>query len=64
MSALEVIEQIKALPPAERRKVAIFVRELDTPTATSAQGEARPNIDALAAEIFDEYDELFRKLAQ
>ncbi len=64
MSALEIIEQIKALPPAELRGVKEFVREMDAPSTGVEAGQKRPDIDALAAEIFDEYEELFRKLAQ
>jgi hypothetical protein len=64
MSTLEIIEQIKSLPPAERRKVADFVRELETAAATTSGDAPRPEIDAVAARIFDQYDELFRKLAQ
>jgi hypothetical protein len=74
MSAQEVIEQIKSLPPAERRKVADFVAEPDFveslvrelgPEHSGAPATAqRPDIDSLAEAIFDQYDELFRKLAQ
>jgi hypothetical protein len=64
MSALEIIEQIKTLPPAERRKVADYVRDLETKASTNSGEAPRPDIDAVAARIFDQYDELFRKLAQ
>ena len=31
MSALEVIEQIKALPPAEKAQVVDFIRKMEAP---------------------------------
>jgi hypothetical protein len=58
MSATEVIEEIKQLPPAEQRKVAAYVRELDAP------GEVSDNFKRIADEVFTTNAELFRKLAQ
>ena len=62
MSAQEVIEQINALPPEERQEVVEYVREqqLPSPAVTRKQ----PDWDRIIEEVFDEHDELFRKLAQ
>jgi len=58
VTALEIIEQIKQLPPVEKGKVAEFVR---ADTVRYAKDE-----DALrAAEaVFTEHPELFRQLAR
>jgi hypothetical protein len=65
MSAQEVIEQINALPPEEREEVVNYVREQPTSPAAAAPAEqARPNWRVIMNKIFDEHDELFRKLAQ
>ncbi len=64
MSAAEIIEQIKALPPEERREVSHFVRtqlDLQNPSAEAAASEP---IESIATRIFDRYDPLFRKLAE
>ena len=57
MSATEVIEEIKQLPREEQRKVAAYVRALDT-------GEVSEEFKRIADEVFTTNDELFRKLAQ
>jgi hypothetical protein len=64
MSVSEIIEQIKSLPPAEREKVADFIREMDADPFESRSTKPRPTIDQLADRIFDQYDELFGKLTQ
>jgi hypothetical protein len=75
MSALEVIEQIKALPPAERRKVADFVREAEKEPASAESTRveetsagiryASPEAFEKSMErVFGEHEELFRRLAQ
>jgi len=58
MSAVEVIEEIKQLPREEQRKVADFVREMDSP------GEVSGEFKRIADEVFTTNDELFRKLAR
>jgi hypothetical protein len=58
MSASEVIEEIKQLPPEERRKVAAYVREMET------TGKVSDGFKGMADEVFKTNDELFRKLAQ
>ena len=57
MSATEVIEEIKQLPREEQRKVADYVRTLDT-------GEVSEEFKRIADEVFATNEELFRKLAQ
>ena len=66
MSAAEIIEQIKALPPEEQREVSRFVRNLPL-EGTSAPAfryatdeQARAAGDAVVAE----YPETFRRLAE
>ncbi len=60
MSAAEVIEQIKKLPPEERRKVCSFVVTEFADNRTVPDDEFK----AIAAKVFDRNEELFRKLAQ
>jgi hypothetical protein len=57
MSATEVIEEIKQLPPEERRKVVAYIHQLET-------GEVSEEFKRIADEVFKTNDELFRKLAQ
>jgi hypothetical protein len=58
MGAAEVIEEIKQLPHAEQRKVADYVRQLES------AGEVSKEFERIADEVFNTNDELFRKLAQ
>jgi hypothetical protein len=58
MSATEVIEEIKQLPPEERRKVAAYIYKMET------SGEVSEEFKRIADEVFKTNDELFRKLAQ
>ena len=66
VSAAELIEQIKALPPEEQEVVRNFVLNGDHGPAVESglkyldREEAR----ALGAKIMEEQDELFRRLAQ
>lgn len=66
MSAAEIIEQIKTLPPQEQEAVVDFVESLRPqilPNAANPSGEIEP-IESVAERIFDRYDPLFRKLAE
>ena len=63
MSASEVIEQIKALPPKEKRVVVEFVHQLEVSPA-KLEGARRTELEVVAEKVFDRYDPLFRKLAQ
>ena len=58
MSATEVIEEIKQLPPEEQRKVVAFIHEIES------RGEVSEEFKRIADEVFKTNDELFRKLAQ
>jgi hypothetical protein len=75
MSAQEVIEQIKALPPEEQRVVEEFVqsgleraRQLSSSDAVTSQQEVRyvekATFEAAMEVVFAKHDELFRRLAQ
>jgi hypothetical protein len=58
MSATEVIEEIKHLPPDEQRKVLAYIHELEMASGVSEE------FKRIAGEVFKTNDELFRKLAQ
>lgn len=60
MTASEVIEQIKSLSPEERAEVEAFVQQLPK----SSDGEVSPEMETIIERNFDQYDDLFRKLAQ
>jgi hypothetical protein len=65
MSAAEIIEQIKALPPEEQREVSRFVHaHVDAAQKLPAEAAASEPIESIATRIFDRYDPLFRKLAE
>ena len=66
MSALEIIEQIKSLPPEEKAQVVSFIHEIEAdPTESSKRSSVdRVMLEATAEKVFDRYDDLFRKLAQ
>ena len=65
MSAAELIEQIKALPPAEVEMVRRFLlngeAESGAPAARYASDE---EFDQAARRVFEKHDDLLRKLAQ
>jgi hypothetical protein len=61
MSATDVIEQIKKLPPEERAKVAEFVRGEET---FGAKTNVDEEFKRIAGRVFTTNAELFRKLAQ
>ena len=64
MSAIEVIQQIKSLPPGERELVEKFVRSGEEPCAREIRHMDSAKAEELADKIFSENAELFRKLAQ
>ena len=66
MSALEIIEQIKALPPEEKAAVVDFVHRMEAalPQSSDMRSMDRRAFEDAAEKIFDRYDDLFRKLAQ
>ncbi len=63
MSASEVIEQIKALPPEEKMVVVEFVHQLEAAESKPVD-TCRSELEAVAEKVFERYDPLFRKLAQ
>jgi len=58
MTAIEIIEQIKQLPPAEKGKVAEFVR------ADVARYVSDDDARRAGEVVFAEHPELFHQLAQ
>lgn len=66
VSAAELIEQIKALPPAELEMVRNFLLNGSEQDAADSPLEfvARERAQALGGKVMDENEELFRKLAQ
>ena len=66
MSAAEIIEQIKRLPPEEQRQVQEFVnaKEASPPAQTSVEYIPRADLERTSEEIFTKHETLFRKLAQ
>jgi hypothetical protein len=67
MSAVEIIEQIKALPREERQRVAEFVRNADLDESTDQPSVRYADDTAFEAALdrtFEKHDELFKKLAQ
>ncbi len=65
MSALEIIEQIKALPPKERDAVVAFVENLQIPGRPSPGRAANGEGFADAAHhVFENYGSLLERLAK
>ena len=62
MTAREVIEQIKALPPEERARVIDFVEEVRA--LQHVRYADRQSFDEAAAWTLSEHAELMRKLSQ
>jgi hypothetical protein len=62
MSAAEIIEQIKQLPPKEREQVKEFFTANGEPDAVKYAADA--TFKKAADEVFTKYDNLLRKLAQ
>jgi hypothetical protein len=61
MSAAEIIELIKKLPPEEKAVVIAFAREEDRTGVRNADPERAAGV---AQGVFDRHPELFRNLAQ
>ena len=66
MSALEIIEKIKALPKDEQRRVFEFVQGA---TSSEEERDAVRYVDmskfrAAQARVFENHEELLRRLAQ
>ena len=65
MSAAEIIEQIKRLPPEEKQAVKEYLTS-DANSADQSKDQTidRRDLERTAREIFKEHEQLFRKLAQ
>ncbi len=66
VSASELIEQIKALPPAELEVVRNFLLngERNSSTASGVKYLDREEARALGDKVMEKHDELFRRLAE
>jgi len=64
MSAAEVIELIKKLPPEEQAKVFAFGDEAREQGGDVVRQANRDKAREVARQVFDRNPELFRKLAQ
>lgn len=63
MSAAEVIEMIKKLPPEERAQVRAFVNEGDV-VSGAVQYIKKEEFEKIAPKLFADNRELLRRLAQ
>ena len=67
MSAVEIIEQIKALPKSERQRVLEFARTAERNESANqapVQYADASTFDAAADRVFEKHAELFKKLAE
>jgi len=66
VSAAELIEQIKTLPPAEVEIIRNFLLNGEVDSADSRNVKYAPDeqFSQAAARVFEKHDELLRKLAQ
>jgi hypothetical protein len=67
MSAEEIIQQIKALPPAQQAEVAAFLRGMESSVVREDSGSDAGRAEHFrkaADHVFTEYQELLHKLAQ
>jgi hypothetical protein len=68
MSAAEIIEQIKTLPPGEQEAVFDFLRQTDVSHGEPQNAEVRhldgQTFEDAAARVFETHDELFKRLAK
>jgi len=67
MNAAEIIEQIKALTPAQQAEVAGFLRGMEGSVVREDQGVdvgREENFRKAAEHVFTEYRDLLHKLAQ
>ncbi|MDB6035032.1 MAG: hypothetical protein JWM16_5370 [Verrucomicrobiales bacterium] len=64
MSALEVIEQFKALPPQEKAVVMDFIQKLEPQGARTITYMSDEHAKAAGDKVLEQYKEVFQKLAQ
>jgi hypothetical protein len=63
VSAQEIIEQIKALPPKDQAKVLEFARSLPLPQKSIRYATAE-QVKAAGDKVVKQFDGVFRKLAK
>ena len=63
MTAVEVIDEIKALPPQEKAKVIDFVQRLESSQPRMRTIDPK-TFEEAARSVFDQHAELMRKLSQ
>ncbi len=63
MTAVEVIDEIKALPPQEKAKVIDFVQGLESPQRRVRTIDPK-TFEEAARSVFDQHAELMQKLSQ
>ena len=63
MTAVEVINEIKALPPQEKAKVIDFVQRLESTQPRVRTLDPRA-FEQAARSVFERHDELMHKLSQ
>lgn len=70
MSTVEIIERIKAMTPAEQHEVLAFIRQVRS-SSVAASAASRPvqfasqaEAEAAGEKVMQQYDEVFRRLAQ
>ena len=65
MSAVEVIEHIKALTPEEKARVVAFVHQLEAEgEITGVAYAGREQAQAAGDAVIKQYETVFRKLAE
>jgi len=64
MSATEIIEEIKKLPPEEQQKIAAYLDEFSKQNTGKANTGVSESFKQVADKVFTTNAELFRKLAQ
>lgn len=71
MSAAEVIELIKKLPPEEKAEVIAFVNGTakefcaeEPPQGRQVRYISKESFESVVPKIFEKHEELFRRLAQ
>lgn len=64
MTAIQIIDQIKALPPEEQAKVRDFVHQLDAAVSPHVQYADEKTVAEAAKWTFSEHAELMCKLSQ
>ncbi len=67
MSAIEVIEKIKSLPPKEKAEVADFIHQMENNGAKTNEGVRymdKATFKEAKDRVFEKHKELFEKLAK